>query len=34
MYFGDYSSLVYSYMLDLNILEGINGGVNKPTNYK
>jgi len=34
MYFGDYSSLVYSYMLDLSTLEGIDGGVNKPTSYK
>jgi len=34
MYSGDYSLLVYSSTLDLNILGEIGGGANKLTNYE
>jgi hypothetical protein len=34
MFSGDYSLLVYSYMLDLSILGGTGGGVNKLINCK
>jgi hypothetical protein len=34
MFSGDYSSLVYSYTLDLSILGGTGGGVNKHTSCK